>query len=448
MRAGLLLAIVFASPLALAAQVWVPSGADWAVVAPRAGAFAHDAGAFLDQAAGEDSVVSARLVNNDFVRQTGLGLLSAKELTADGVDLHEPWTIFQRRGVTYLDVFVKDPVRLRAALDAWGASRQLRSRQVRTLPKGKGVVVTFARAQGSWTAAGYILAGHQAVVLLSPARSPQLPLALRAMNDAIPLHAPGTGTLVVWAKSSPLARQAWLVLRASASGIALKGSAYGLQPGWLDASRARSGWILGLTGSVPREMGLRLRFLASDRGVKTLARRFESASVAKTVADAFATLLKGPDEIVVGHLALPKPGTEESDDAIADLIAPALVIDRRGPLGANVSTAALSGGMSGTVILGVGPGAPTELPPTPSGPPSLSCPRGLPVASLRVDAATLASSLDGISFFQAMRDPFLLGLYALHKQVAPLADRLEPLVAVACQRGRNATLVGHVNLRR
>ena len=458
MRAALLFVILVLAPaLAFAGQmVWLPSGAQWAVVAPKAGNFAAEAGAFLKSASKDDPPLSARLVNNDFVRETGLALLSASELAADGVDLDRPWTMFERRGATYLDVFVQDRVRLQAALDAWGADRLLKSRVARRL-SGGGVVVTFGRARGTRAAAGYVLVRDQVVVLLTAARAPALQQALAAVEGAVPVRAPAAGTLVVWSNLSPVARDAWLVLRASADGLALRGAARNLQPGWLTVDGGRGSWLSGLTASVPAEQAARLRFVAGERSAQALARRFVGAPGAgeSAATNALGLLAQGPDEVVVAQLVPPEGrGPGVTDEAVAKLVAPSLVLPDRAELPAvlrevptrlgNVHGARLDG----ADLLGLGPNAPLAPPPPPSGPPSLTCPRGLPVAALRVDTAVVARSLGTIGFFDTLRDPLLLGLYGVRAQFGQVATKLQPLLALACVGGGHLYLVGRVSFRR
>lgn len=461
MKRLLALAMIWSCSLVAEAAlptVGLPNGARWAVIAPRADRFAKEAGALLEAAAKSDPPLSPRMLNNDFVRGTGLALLSAQELQATGIDVTRGWTMFERQGATFLEVSVKSRAPLQAALEGWGASRLLKAREEKAGAGGRGVVVTFARAKGTRAAAGYLIVGDRAIILLRPSdRTPALEQALVAVENAPPVRASVDGTMLVWFEAGPFGRDAWFGLQASDKGLDLTGSARELEAGWAVADPAKAAWVGALAAAAAKdEQVLRLRFVAGDKAARALARAFTQASGpddAKAQA-AVEAAAKGPVELFVPRLVPPTSGSGVNAEAILNVFSPALALPERAGRAAEVAKAAKGSTgtfrlstSSGALVVGLGESSPRAVAAEPTGLPALGCGKARPLASLRFDGTAIDRSIEGIGLFGAMRDELLMGLFGLHSEFGLLLRRLEPLVAVACQDGPRTTLVGKLHFR-
>jgi hypothetical protein len=432
--AGLLAASIGLAPALVFADVTLPSGAQKAWLAPKADRFAREASTLFD-AAGKISLSATPTAINDLVkRETGLPLLSAAELAKAGVDVSRGWTRFERGGAAYVEVSVSDRAALMRTLDAWATSRGLRSRE------SNGREVLFARAKGSRAVAGYLVAKDRAVILTTPAgRRSGLEQALASVESGVPVQPPVDGSLLQWRADASFARDFWVAWNFSARGVSWKGAARSLVADWF-AAKGADDWSGGMAANVDREQVLRARARLGDKGAKEIGAWFAKASGAEArTGEAVARLAHGPVELDwTGLSARTRPVEEFSSEALASLFAPVLVVTG----GASGRVGTLTSSNIGS-LLALGTDTAKAAPAESSGSPSLRCPIGPALFSVRVDGQSLARALDGVGLWGALRDDALRGLFAASAEFGPLLVKLAPAKVVGCRAGKGMTLEGN-----
>lgn len=452
MLTGLWALLASWSAAAAPVSVAIPSQAARVVFAPRAEAFAADAAKLLG-ATNALRGPSRESLGLDLERRLGLPLLDAEGLAARGVDVSRDWIWFERQGSTFLGLWVRDRARLTQAMDAWAQSRLLRGRDRKAV--GKGEVVTYSRAKGTRPACGYFVLGDRAVVLVNPSdRTVSLEAAMSALDGAVPVRTSVSGSLLVWASAAPYAKEAWLGLTLSEQGVSISGTVRDVQAGWLAVDPARTGWVAALTGAATPEQLLRIRLLTGPKAANAAARLFTQAAGPDDMkaVDAVAAAAKGPVEVAVPKFVLPRTGARLSVEHVPELLSPTLILLGKEGDEATVRAAKARGAtytvmrQQDALLVGLGE-APPSIPPEPAGTPR-SCPSGQPVASARLDAASLARSLQGIGLLASLGDDVMLGLYGLRTEFGPFLERLPSASILVCQDGGRWLVDGGVRLPR
>jgi len=373
--------------------------------------------------------------------ECGLPLLSADGLAKAGVDTARGWTVFERGEASFLEVSVVDRARLVQALEAWALAGGLRLRGAR------GRAVLFSRTKGSRPASGYLVAGDRAVVLLRPAgRRSGLEQALQSVEAGLPLQAPVDGPLLQWRDDAPFARDLWIAWSFSSRGIAWRGSARALVPGWFEPG-GDDGWAAALTGDVEGEHPLRMRARLGEKGAGWLGpwmARVSGADDGRT-APALARLARGRVELDAGGLS-PRAAPAASADVepLVGMFSPVLLV--RPPESTPSRVGSLVARRDGE-WLAVGADLSRLSHVRSRGPAAFVCPSGRALFAVRLDGPSLARALDGVSLWGALRDDGLRGLFAAQAGFGPLLTRTGSARLLACAAGKGATFEGSWSLR-
>lgn len=431
----LVAALVLTGSAASARPVAWPSGASWVVAAPEgAGAFANAARPSLTVAGTlATSLLPARL-DVDLVRRTGLPLLDAAQLDKAGVDTSRPWVMFAHRGSTYLHVGVKNTAALSETLDLWARMRLLK-REESALPGRRDArQVLYARSEGARAVAGWVRIGDEALVLIEPGRrDPGLREALEALERAAPIEPSVPDPLVALVPGGDLAKDLWVGVEFRRDGVDLHASTRTLSPGWVVRDERRGPWVAALLGQARHktEPPIRARAVAGGKLLELLSTLSGTGRVMQAGPGAVEAFVPRIDPFAASVSGLDKSFRPSQlahlmPMAVAVVDRPLLVMDRL------MSHAGESVRRSGTSVVVASQKAPA-LPPPVGGEPALSCGRGEPVASVRLDPALVARSIDGLSLSTAMRADLLLGVYGIDREYGRLLAASHPLVALACE---------------
>jgi len=427
------------STASAAPTVGIPAGASHVVVAPQAAAFASDFTRLLSSTAALGGP-SPESLGKDLERRTGLPLLDAARLADAGVDTTRDWISFDKGGSRYLGLWVKDRSQLARALDAWAASRLLKARETKNVGKN-GLWVTYARAQGTRPACGYLVQGERAVVLLDPGeRSAGLEAALAALDDAPPLRPAADGTLLVRLDAGAFAREAWAGFSASERGIEANGNAREVPSGWFSPDAAKSGWVAAAAQSGAGELVLRARVLAGPKASEALSKALAPLGADDQAQAAVGKAATGPVELFVPRLARAWKRTGQPFGELLGLLSPTLVMP--GGAAAEPAVRASKNGSrlrttvaEGALVVGSATSAP-KAPPLGA---ANACTNGRAVLAASWSPAAAARSLDGLNLLEAMGDELLLGLYALNSEYGRFLARLPGGSLLACQDGTRVT---------
>jgi hypothetical protein len=449
----------------------LPADAAWLVGAPEAGRFARDVSVMLDQAARQTPVMSAHRVGGQFQHFYALPLVDAEALGAAGVDLSQPWIVFERGGARYLSVGVHDPHALAATIDHWAGARGLAAREEQKASQaGNATAVTFAHAPGTRPATGYLIARGHAVILLKPAdRDPALGASWRAIDEAAPVEPPVHGALLAWLGPESAFKDAWAAYTFRPDGVDLSGAARKVAPGWLVRDRARGDWIRDLTGSSDASLGLHPAWGRVSAGPKAAAALFDSLAPLVDESDGSTgrwlhglhTVSAGPIEAIARTVDISPLQSASSDNILSDLVAvtqpevllvdrPAAAIsDRIGDALAQLCKSTREGdvvraGCTGPRVtvarlgqtLGIawgGSGKPPDSVAIAVAPPTLTCTRGMPVAAARVELAAVFQGTRQVGLLDALSSDTLAGIYAVMLEYGPFLKAARPAVALVCQ---------------
>jgi hypothetical protein len=455
------------------APVQIPAGARWFVTAPNAARFAREAEALLTSAGGLSPSLIPRRMNDVWLRSYGVGLLQLETLESSGIDTAQPWMLFERAGAEYLSVMVKDRARLTAALEQWGARRLLRQRDETRLEKPKGaVMVTFARAQGTRAAAGYLIADDRAIVMVKPAeRDAALVAAYDAIEGAAPVQPGVDGTLLMWLGNESALRDGWLAFTGRADGVDLLGAARQVEAGFIDREGSHADWIRALTAAPAGQAGdvpLWARVLAGSKTGNQLITAFGrliaeqlAGAGAKPWMDHLRSLSQGPLEFVATSVDVKAVERAEGGGLREDLLRlthPSLLfVDRSAaagaadvklakaalceaqPLGddavrAGCADPGLTVGQSGRALfLGwTGSLAKPASPPTLSGSPTYGCAKGTPIASVRFSPSVVGDAMRQVGLLDAMSSQSLAGMLAVGSEYGRLMQASQPALGLAC----------------
>jgi hypothetical protein len=311
----------------------------------------------------------------------------------------------------------------------------------------RGREVLFARTKGSRPAAGYLVAKDRAVVLLKPAgRRSGLEQALQSVEAGLPLQAPVDGPLLQWRDDAAFARDLWIGWSFSSKGIAWRGSARSVVPGWFEGG-AGDDWAAALTGGVEPEHPLRMRARLGEKGAGWLGAwmaRVSGADDGRT-GPALARLARGRVELDASGLSSrPAPAATPEVESLVGLFSPVLLVPP--PETAPARVGVLSARREGE-LLAIGADLSRASPARPRAVPTFACPAGRGLFALRLDGPSLARALDDVSLWGALRDDGLRGLFAAHAGFGPLLTHTGPARLLACAAGKGASLEGAWTLR-
>ena len=432
---------------ATAVEVERPQGARWLMAAPSASAFAAQVSAWAQSAGRHSPSLTEKQLGQRLLDETGLPLLSVDALSKTGMDTARSWLLFRRAEATYLAVHLRDEKAFAASQEARAAVRLLKGREAQTASGGRRIV-TFSRHRGSRAAAGYVLASDRAVLLVdAPNDRPHgLSSAMEALLEATPLAADVEGGLLVWFDPAPEARDVWLGLSGSAEGLRLTGSARFPGPA---RSRVDAGWITSLVASGTATGSLRLRVLAGDGLAGRLARFFTQATgpMDAPVMTAVARAAQGAAEVRVAPFS-PASRRATGPDALFEMLSPVLVLPGRADAQQAVREAAKRAtGRFGVRVdgrdlqLGLGT-FPTRASTEVDGKPLLSCAKGRPELSLRLESRALAGSLAQVGLLDLFGSELLAGLFAVRTEYGPLLKASQPLIVLGCRAGDRVRMQG------
>jgi hypothetical protein len=458
---------------AAATTLPLPQGARWLVGAADAGQFARETTVLLQHAGGQTPIMSVGRVAAQIEGRCGLPLIDAEALAAAGVDVGQSWIAFDRGDAIYLAVTVKDPAALGAHLDQWASRRQLRTRVEEKVAGFRAPAVTFSRSEGTRPVAGYLISKGRAVILVKPAeRTAELGKAFAAIDNAAPVSVPVAGTVLVWLGREVPFKDAWLGYSFRADGIDLAGSGRKSDPGWIVRDPHRADWLRALTGPIGGAQGSEppppawWRATAGPKGTVSIMQsvagwigRTDDKVLSWLVG--LQSLSGGPVEVMARRLDVAPVQVASTGDFSSDLLAmtqPQVLLEDRATTAITASldsaSAALCDGQrDGDVVrsrcpgthvlvrslrtsLGVAwgtEGGPPELPLAVDATPALSCAKGTPVGSVRIDPSAVFRGTRNIGLFDAFSSGTLAGLYGLAIEFGPLLKASQPAIALACQ---------------
>jgi len=467
-----------------AAPLPLPQGARWLIAAPRADRLAHDASATLTSAGSQSPIISVHRTGSQLRRSLGLPVVDADALAAAGVDLAQPWLLFERAGGTYLSVGVKDAGALGRALDLWATERQLKQRDAETLkaPHAGAIQVTFSRAAGTRAAAGYLIAKGRAIILVNPAeRTSGLVAAYESVEGGAPVEPPVSGSLLLWTGPEVPFHDGWLAFSFRTDGVDLTGSARKVDAGWLVRDKTHAAWIRSLTAApdgAPADPPAWARVTAGPKAVDAILNSIapllgdSSGSMSKWVKK-LGSVAVGPLEAIartVDASALQEGSTGDFRTDLLALTKPqvalvdrpgAVIADRLASAAAELCHAQKDGedtvrshcegstvtvtrrGQTLTVGWGDAEKAGPELPALTAGEPSLSCASGTPVASARIELASVSQGTKGVGLMDALSNETLAGLYAVGLEYGSFMRVARPAIGLVCEEtSGKVTVVG------
>jgi hypothetical protein len=463
---SLVVALVPATALAAAPEVPLPAKAERVLHCRVAETCARDASVLFERVIGAHAPALSASSQATLTRErTGLALQEPAALARQGVDAARSWTEFTRPDGTWLAVFVRDRAAFAAAMDSWAAARGLASRESLAARGFAGAL--YSRTVGTRPAAGWALARDRAVILLQSAGAPDAAAALRAIEDAAPATPPVDGTWITYERNWRGAREAWFGVRLRPDGADLVGRLLGLESGVFSGA-STPGWVAGAFADAPGAVRSRATLgpAGAARLADAVAARLPLAGESgATWRAAFARLAVGPVELLVPSVNVEAIGLDA--DALDPLslgppwlrlparagAAELFALSRRSLAGA-VSIGAdtlrtAQGASPATVVkrgddLWLGLGTRESSPPAVADGPArgaLSCGRGSPVATLRVDGPRAAESLGRTSLMTLLRGGGL-GAVAAGAELGGLLAASEPADLLVCREAGAIAIQG------